>query len=42
MSSQLENIMKHFGTFYMTEESNDFLMETLEEIIKITKEVGNE
>ena len=32
MSDQLTNIMKHFGTFYMTEENDEFLIETIEEI----------
>ena len=35
MSSQLENIMKHFGWFYMTEESDEFLQDTIEEVVRI-------
>lgn len=40
--SQLENLMKHFGQFYMTEESDDFLMKTIEEIIKMTDKQNEE
>jgi hypothetical protein len=32
MTSQLENIMKHFGTFYMTQESDEFMEDTIKEI----------
>ena len=35
MASQLENIMKHFGTFYMTEENDDYLAETLKKIVEL-------
>ena len=40
--SQLEEIMKHFGTFYMTQDDDEFLQETIEKIMEITKEVGND
>ena len=35
MSDQLTNIMKHFGMFYMTEESDDLLEDTIEEVVRI-------
>ena len=33
--NHVENLLKHFGMFYQTEESQDFLMDTMEEVIRI-------
>jgi hypothetical protein len=30
--AQLEEILKHFGTFYMHDDSQDFINETIEKI----------
>ena len=39
---EITEVVKHLGTFYMTESGDDLLLETIAKILEITKEVGND
>ena len=39
---EITEVVKHLGTFYMTESGDDLLLETIAKIMEITKEMGND